>query len=80
MRCLSYLDPLWEMTDARGVQTWGLFQFSDLELLELRASPVSALDPEWNIQTARMIWTRTKDFRHWSCGPSPAPPGLPPSR
>jgi hypothetical protein len=60
------------MTDTRGVRRWGLFQFSDLELLDLRANAVSALDPEWNIQTARMIWTRTRDFRHWSCVSSPA--------
>ncbi|TDD22906.1 peptidoglycan-binding protein [Actinomadura sp. KC06] len=69
VRCLSYLDPLWVMPNSRGVRYWGLFQFSDPELLALGAGPAAALDPEWNIQTARMIWSRTKDFRHWTCEP-----------
>ncbi|MFF5204885.1 peptidoglycan-binding domain-containing protein [Streptosporangium sp. NPDC000396] len=66
-RCLSFLDPLWVVADNRGVRRWGLFQFSDLELLELRADPVTAFNPEWNIQTAHRIWRRAKNFRHWSC-------------
>ncbi|MEU5884517.1 peptidoglycan-binding domain-containing protein [Spirillospora sp. NPDC047279] len=32
-----------------------------------------ALDPEWNVRTARTIWARTGDFRHWSCEPGPIP-------
>ncbi|MCG5220369.1 peptidoglycan-binding protein [Streptosporangium soli] len=66
-RCLSLLDPLWIMSDRLGTRRWGLFQFSDLELKSLRAEPATALNPEWNIQTAHKIWRRTKDFRHWSC-------------
>ncbi|GAA1533105.1 hypothetical protein GCM10009678_14340 [Actinomadura kijaniata] len=71
-RCLSYLDPLWTYKDGRGVRRWGLFQYSDLELLEMGASPVHAMNPEWNIRTARVIWRRTGDFRHWECRSSGA--------
>ncbi|TDB87129.1 hypothetical protein E1264_15610 [Actinomadura sp. KC216] len=69
VRCLSHLDPLWVMPDAHGVRYWGLFHFSDPELFAMGAGPVAALDPEWSIQTARMIWKRTRDFRHWTCKP-----------
>lgn len=78
--CLSFGDPLWIYgPDKKGTRRWGLFQFTDLELFSLRATEVQALDPEWNIQAARQIWKRTRDFRHWSCPPpnSPERGGLP---
>ncbi|GAA2590097.1 peptidoglycan-binding domain-containing protein [Actinomadura fulvescens] len=66
-RCLSYLDSFWIVADKRLMRHWGLFQFSDLELMDLRATPAHALNPEWNIQQAHGIYTRTHDFRHWRC-------------
>ncbi|MFI9237265.1 peptidoglycan-binding protein [Streptomyces sp. NPDC053079] len=69
VRCLSQLDPLWIWGHRDGNREWGLFQFSDLELRELRATPATALDPEWSIQRGRAVWARTKDFGHWSCTP-----------
>lgn len=69
VRCLSNLDPLWIWGNPDGSRQWGLFQFSDLELLQLRADPATALDPEWSIQHGRAVWERTKSFRHWSCKP-----------
>ncbi|MBC6459733.1 peptidoglycan-binding domain-containing protein [Actinomadura sp. HBU206391] len=67
-KCLSLGDPLWIAgPDRQGVRRWGLFQFTDLELLRLRAGPAQALDPEWNIQAAHGVWQRTGDFSHWSC-------------
>ena len=30
----------------------------------------AALDPDWNIGTARRIWDRTDDFGHWRCTPT----------
>ncbi|MEU7136074.1 peptidoglycan-binding domain-containing protein [Streptomyces sp. NPDC046261] len=69
VRCLAHLDPLWIWAHRDGNREWGLFQFSDLELRELRAAPATALDPEWSIRRGRAIWERTKDFRHWSCTP-----------
>ncbi|MEU4212770.1 peptidoglycan-binding domain-containing protein [Streptomyces sp. NPDC026206] len=69
VRCLAQLDPLWIWGNRDGNREWGLFQFSDLELRELRAVPATALDPEWSIQRGRAVWERTKDFGHWSCKP-----------
>ncbi|KAB2339800.1 peptidoglycan-binding domain-containing protein [Actinomadura rudentiformis] len=66
-RCLSYLDSFWTIADKHMVRYWGLFQFSDLELLDFRATPAQALNPEWNIQQAYSIYSRTRDFRHWTC-------------
>ncbi|EPH43056.1 hypothetical protein STRAU_3884 [Streptomyces aurantiacus JA 4570] len=67
VRCMTQLDPLWIWGNSDGSRQWGLFQFSDLELMELRVAPVTALGPEWSIQRGRALWERTKDFSHWSC-------------
>ncbi|MFG1884957.1 peptidoglycan-binding protein [Micromonospora sp. NPDC049102] len=70
-RCLSGLDPLRVEVTADGSRRWGLFQFSDMELSRLGVDRRTALDPGWNIGAARDVWSRTGDFRHWRCPPSP---------
>lgn len=70
VRCLTLLDPIWIWGNPDGSRRWGLFQFSDLELMELGAEPLTALNPERNIQLGRAVWERTKDFNHWSCQPN----------
>lgn len=70
VRCLSSLDPLWVFGHANGARTWGLFQLTDREVvLDHRADHLAALDPEWNIRTARMIRDRTGDLSRWTCTP-----------
>ncbi|GGR86841.1 hypothetical protein GCM10010252_26910 [Streptomyces aureoverticillatus] len=69
VRCMTQLDPLWIWGNSDGSREWGLFQFSDLELMELGVAPLTALDSEWSIQRGRAIWERTKNFSHWSCTP-----------
>lgn len=70
-RCLSGLDPLRVEVSADGSRRWGLFQFSDMELSRLGVDRRTALDAGWNIAAARDVWSRTGDFRHWRCLPSP---------
>ncbi|MEV4825025.1 peptidoglycan-binding protein [Micromonospora sp. NPDC049274] len=70
-RCLSGLDPLRVEVTADGSRRWGLFQFSDVELSRLGVDRRTALDPGWNIGAAREVWSRTGDFGHWGCAPSP---------
>ncbi|GIG93045.1 hypothetical protein Pen02_79810 [Plantactinospora endophytica] len=65
--CLARLDPYWIMGFANGSRRWGLFQFSDVELLALGADSRAALDLHWNVAAARTVWSRTRDFRHWAC-------------
>jgi hypothetical protein len=66
--CQSYLDPQWLQPNPNGTRNWGVFQISDYRLTQLRASPLQALDPEWNIQAAYRLWTARPDFSDWpSC-------------
>ncbi|WP_326562622.1 peptidoglycan-binding domain-containing protein [Micromonospora sp. NBC_01796] len=65
--CLSQLDPYWIQGAPDGSRRWGLFQFSDRELIALGVEPRVALDLRWNVQAARTVWSRTGDFRHWKC-------------
>ncbi|WP_406068213.1 peptidoglycan-binding protein [Micromonospora sp. NBC_01638] len=70
-RCLSGLDPYRVEVVADGSRRWGLFQFSDMELSRFGVDRRTALDPVWNIQAARDVWSRTGGFGHWHCVPSP---------
>ncbi|MCF0093684.1 peptidoglycan-binding protein [Micromonospora sp. MH99] len=70
-RCLSGLDPLRVEVTADGSRRWGLFQFSDMELSRRGVDRRTALDPGWNIAAAWDVWSRTGDFSHWRCLPSP---------
>ncbi|MFF0203386.1 helix-turn-helix domain-containing protein [Streptomyces sp. NPDC005017] len=63
--CQSFLDPLHILPNTNGTRNWGLFQISDTRLRELGGTPRQALDPEWNIQAARKLWTRQRDFGDW---------------
>ncbi|AMW10355.1 hypothetical protein A4E84_13020 [Streptomyces qaidamensis] len=63
--CQSFLDPLHILPNTNGTRNWGLFQISDARLLELGGTPREALDPEWNIQAARKLWSRDRDFGDW---------------
>ncbi|MFD8229698.1 peptidoglycan-binding protein [Streptomyces massasporeus] len=63
--CQSFLDPLHILPNTNGTRNWGLFQISDARLRELRGTPRQALDPEWNIQAARKLWSRDRDFGDW---------------
>ncbi len=65
--CQSFLDPLYILPNTDGTRNWGLFQISDLRLQELGGTPSEALDPEWNIQAAKKLWSRDRDFHHWQC-------------
>ncbi|MEV4631313.1 peptidoglycan-binding protein [Micromonospora sp. NPDC049523] len=65
--CLSQLDPYWIQGAPDGSRRWGLFQFSDRELIALGVEPRVALDLHWNVRAARTVWSRTGDFRHWTC-------------
>ncbi|MGW5558753.1 peptidoglycan-binding protein [Micromonospora sp. NPDC003944] len=66
-RCLSGLDPYRVEVVGDGLRRWGLFQFSDMEVSRFGADRRTALDPAWNIGTAREVWSRTGDFGHWDC-------------
>ncbi|MEU8170166.1 peptidoglycan-binding protein [Micromonospora sp. NPDC049004] len=70
-RCLSGLDPLRVEVTADGSRRWGLFQFSDMELSRRGVDRRTALDPGWNIAAAWDVWSRTGDFSHWRCLPTP---------
>ncbi|MEU3885900.1 helix-turn-helix domain-containing protein [Streptomyces sp. NPDC029041] len=63
--CQSFLDPLHILPNTNGTRNWGLFQISDARLRELGGTPREALDPEWNIQAARKLWSRDHDFGDW---------------
>ncbi|MEV6202603.1 helix-turn-helix domain-containing protein [Streptomyces sp. NPDC051771] len=63
--CQSFLDPLHILPNTNGTRNWGLFQISDARLAELGGTPGQALDPEWNIQAARKLWSRDRDFGDW---------------
>ncbi|MFG3214711.1 helix-turn-helix domain-containing protein [Streptomyces tendae] len=63
--CQSFLDPLHILPNTNGSRNWGLFQISDTRLGELGGTPARALDPEWNIQAARKLWSRERDFGDW---------------
>ncbi|WP_328414187.1 helix-turn-helix domain-containing protein [Streptomyces violaceus] len=63
--CQSFLDPLHILPNTNGTRNWGLFQISDARLRELGGTPRQALDPEWNIQAARRLWSRDRDFGDW---------------
>ncbi|GAA3797856.1 helix-turn-helix domain-containing protein [Streptomyces phyllanthi] len=63
--CQSFLDPLHILPNTNGTRNWGLFQISDARLRELRGTPRKALDPEWNIQAAKRLWDRERDFHDW---------------
>ncbi|MFI6396472.1 peptidoglycan-binding protein [Nonomuraea sp. NPDC050540] len=66
--CMSAGDPLWITgPDVNGVRRWGLFQYTDLQLFSLRATPSDALTPEWNIEEAYRLWKRSGSFAHWQC-------------
>lgn len=88
--CQSFLDPLHILPNTNGSRNWGLFQISDARLSELGGTPAKALDPEWNIQAARKLWSRERDFSDWphceralkptSATPTPATPSASASR
>jgi len=63
--CQSFLDPLHILPNTNGSRNWGLFQISDGRLRELGGTPGKALEPEWNIQAAKRLWTRHRDFHDW---------------
>ncbi|WP_329621872.1 helix-turn-helix domain-containing protein [Streptomyces sp. NBC_01255] len=63
--CQSFLDPLHILPNTNGSRNWGVFQISDARLAELGGTPAQALDPEWNIQAARKLWSRERDFGDW---------------
>ncbi|MDH6612661.1 transcriptional regulator with XRE-family HTH domain [Streptomyces sp. SAI-208] len=63
--CQSFLDPLHILPNTNGSRNWGLFQISDTRLRELGGTPLRALDPEWNIQAAKRLWSRDQDFHDW---------------
>ncbi|MEU7716703.1 helix-turn-helix domain-containing protein [Streptomyces tibetensis] len=63
--CQSFLDPLHILPNTNGTRNWGLFQISDARLRDLGGTPREALDPEWNIQAARKLWSRDHDFGDW---------------
>ncbi|MFC9506903.1 helix-turn-helix domain-containing protein [Streptomyces sp. NPDC057002] len=63
--CQSFLDPLHILPNTNGTRNWGLFQISDARLRELGGTPRQALDPEWNIQAARRLWSEDRDFGDW---------------
>ncbi|WP_449488313.1 peptidoglycan-binding protein, partial [Streptomyces purpurascens] len=63
--CQSFLDPLHILPNTNGTRNWGLFQISDARLRELGGTPRQALDPEWNIQAARRLWSQDRDFGDW---------------
>lgn len=63
--CQSFLDPLHILPNTNGTRNWGLFQISDSRLRELGGTPLKALDPEWNIQAAKRLWSRDRDFHDW---------------
>ncbi|MGI5425646.1 helix-turn-helix domain-containing protein [Streptomyces sp. CA-179760] len=63
--CQSFLDPLHILPNTNGTRNWGLFQISDARLRELGGTPRQALDPEWNIQAARRLWSEDHDFGDW---------------
>jgi transcriptional regulator with XRE-family HTH domain len=63
--CQSFLDPLHILPNTNGSRNWGLFQISDARLRELGGTPGKALDPEWNIQAAKRLWSRDRDFHDW---------------
>ncbi|WP_030955642.1 helix-turn-helix domain-containing protein [Streptomyces sp. NRRL S-481] len=76
--CQSFLDPLHILPNTNGTRNWGLFQISDARLRELGGTPRQALDPEWNIQAARKLWSRERDFGDWphcarAAGSTPSP-------
>ncbi|MBR8641553.1 helix-turn-helix domain-containing protein [Streptomyces tuirus] len=76
--CQSFLDPLHILPNTNGTRNWGLFQISDARLRDLGGNPRQALDPEWNIQAARRLWSRERDFGDWphcarAAGSTPSP-------
>jgi hypothetical protein len=64
-RCQSFLDPLHVLPNTNGTRNWGVFQLADVRLRELGGTPRQAYDPEWNIQAARRLWERDRDFTNW---------------
>ncbi|GGJ94754.1 hypothetical protein GCM10010123_25720 [Pilimelia anulata] len=72
-RCHSFLDPLYVLPNANGTRNWGVFQLSDQLMRRYEGSPKLALEPEWNIRTARRAWAEHRDFRHWQCDKAAAP-------
>ncbi|MFF7282283.1 helix-turn-helix domain-containing protein [Streptomyces griseorubiginosus] len=84
--CQSFLDPLHILPNTNGSRNWGLFQISDTRLRELGGTPRKALDPDWNIQAAKRLWSRDRDFHDWPhceralrTKASPAPSSAPPT-
>ncbi|MBN0048565.1 helix-turn-helix domain-containing protein [Streptomyces actuosus] len=63
--CQSFLDPLHILPNTNGTRNWGIFQISDARLHDLDGTPRKALDPEWNIQAARRLWSKDHDFHDW---------------
>jgi hypothetical protein len=63
--CQSFLDPLYMLSNTDGTRDWGIFQLSDRTLRQLHGTPTMALNPEWNIQAARQLWSKHKDFSDW---------------
>jgi hypothetical protein len=63
--CASNLNPSYVAPIADGKRSWGVFQISDDLLRKYHATPLQALDPGWNIQTAHHI-SLDHGFADWS--------------
>ncbi|MFF9340205.1 MULTISPECIES: helix-turn-helix domain-containing protein [unclassified Streptomyces] len=63
--CRSLLDPLYVMSDGSTSRTWGVFQLTETQIGQLGGTPAQAMRPAWNIEAARRIWSRTRDFSAW---------------
>ncbi|WP_447002460.1 helix-turn-helix domain-containing protein [Saccharothrix isguenensis] len=63
--CRSLLDPLYVMSDGSASRTWGVFQLTETQIGQLGGTPAQAINPAWNIEAARRIWSRTRDFSAW---------------
>lgn len=82
--CQSALDPLHIVPNADGSRNWGVFQISDAGLRTLGGTPRDAMDPEWNIQAAHRLWSRSNGFGDWAhceraASPEAAGPALVPA-
>ncbi|MCF1598892.1 peptidoglycan-binding protein, partial [Streptomyces muensis] len=78
--CQSFLDPLHVVPNTNGTRNWGVFQISDAALRKLGGTPRDAMDPEWNIQAAHRLWSRTKGFGDWpDCDRASSPDAVGPA-
>jgi hypothetical protein len=74
--CTSNLNPYYVAPIGGGKRSWGVFQISDDLLQKYHGTPLQALDPDWNIQTAHHI-SLDRGFGDWSPCDSGAAAGRP---